>query len=183
MAKIEKIQIGSSTYDLADSVARSGMIRRINANATGEIGPFEMWTRYSRFTIDISKLRDYGQYFFAIYGGKVVRTEYLNLWTQIRLQGIYRNSENNADDGTGFMQQITAVGECNGVNGPTDYSLTCYEALDRTKSKWTFYITAGLKYKIIRHYFTIYVFGIGAYTGLPSFSDAVPSMSGSWTSF
>jgi len=182
MAIIDKIKVGGTTYDVSDSIARTSLVRTLTFAATDKSSEYAANTRYSRFLVTpnaVSTSPKYASCLFACYRAKIERTQSLNLWTQIQLEGVYRNSGNTADDGYGLVQKITAIGKCNGNNGPATYWLHCCDNLNIAKNKWTFYISAGLKYKVVSHNLALYFFN---YPNALTASSFVTTQS-AWTSF
>lgn len=179
---INQIKIGSNTYNVSDAVARTSLVRTLNFSTDNLSSEFSANSRYYRFMVNLSAISTspvYASCIFATYKADIYRTSNLDLWTQVKIEGVYRNSGNTADDGYGLPQHITAIGKYGGVNGPANTWLACCDNLNLSKSKWTFYATAGLKYKIASERLDLFFFD---YPNALTASTFVTTQS-AWTNF
>lgn len=157
MADIETIRIGTTDYTLIDSIARANSVRMLHDSYDTVSGEYNASTAVYHWIFNLSSA-PVNTRLFINYEAGITRTASLDLWTQIWLSGWYRNSGNTSNDGTTDQMMIAAVGKNSSYNGPADYDYTTCNFLDTSKSKWLFYMTAGLKFKVRLHSFNLYIF-------------------------
>lgn len=160
MADIWKIKVGTSTYDIADTLARTNMVRLISDDYTAESQEYNADDKVYHWWFNIFNASD-NMRLFVIYNAKLRRTSNLELWTDIRIANEYRHENNGVS--TGDPHNITAPGKNPEVNGPTDYEYTSCINLAMSEYKWTFYMTAGLKFKMLQQRFNLYIFNDPSY--------------------
>jgi len=178
MADIEKIAIGGTTYNVSDVSLRTMLVRTQDFTYNTESGTYAAGKGVYHWIVSVTEAAKYCSRLFAVFRANIYRKDDGYHWTQIKLSGDYRNANNTASGGTGYCQKLYAIGQCDGTNGPKNYSLTCSDNIGLTNSpKWLFYALCGQSFSTQYHYLSLYFFNNPV--TLPS-SGIVSAVSGNW---
>lgn len=179
MADIEKIQVGDTTYDINDILVRTYGIKVVSTrDNSAESTSFNAGTRVKKYNLYRETFATWCSCLFAVYRAFIYRKDDGYHWTEIKISGLYRDSNDASDIGEGYAQKLYAIGKCGGAMGPSEYSLTCCDNIDLTETtgRWTFYVTCGQKFSTRYHHLDLFLFNSKHLDA----SSIGPSVSNNW---